>query len=188
MQKTPKLGKIDWINAGFRALCKGGANAIAIEPIARELKSTKGSFYWHFKDLAALKSAMLDHYKTAGTEAIIIIANQKLTPVESLHFTIRSALSPPKNDIGGRDAELAVRDWARWDKEAHEKLNQIDDARIGFLKSKLIEIGHNQIEADKRANILYATYLGAINMRAASKEISIETMIEYMNSMIILKS
>lgn len=184
MSKTPRLGKIDWINAGFRALCKGGANAIAIEPIARELKSTKGSFYWHFKDLAALKSAMLEHYKTAGTEAIIIIANQKLTPLESLLFTIRSALSPPNNDIGGRDAELAVRDWARWDKEAQEKISKIDDARIGFLRAKLIEIGHSEIDADKRANILYATYLGAINMRAAGKEISIETMTEYMVSTI----
>ena len=37
--------------AGFRALARSGARALRAEALARDLDTTKGSFYWHFKDL-----------------------------------------------------------------------------------------------------------------------------------------
>ena len=40
--------------AAFRALARGGVEAIAVEPIAAELGTTKGSFYWHFKNRDSL--------------------------------------------------------------------------------------------------------------------------------------
>ena len=42
--------------AGFRALSAEGPQGIRVEAIARQLKLSKGSFYWHFKDVQALKN------------------------------------------------------------------------------------------------------------------------------------
>jgi AcrR family transcriptional regulator len=44
----------DWIRAAGRRLAQGGAAAVAVEALARDLGVTKGSFYWHFRDRAAL--------------------------------------------------------------------------------------------------------------------------------------
>ncbi|MFN3661424.1 TetR family transcriptional regulator [Yoonia sp.] len=41
----------DWLMAGFRALASHGPSALRAAALARDLGTTKGSFYWHFKDL-----------------------------------------------------------------------------------------------------------------------------------------
>ncbi|WP_163317770.1 TetR family transcriptional regulator, partial [Enterobacter hormaechei] len=49
MPTRKTLSAEDWISAAFRALSQGGAQAIRAEAIARDLKVSKGSFYWHFR-------------------------------------------------------------------------------------------------------------------------------------------
>ncbi len=44
-----RLTRSDWVLAGFRALLASGPDAIRVEALARDLRATKGSFYWHFK-------------------------------------------------------------------------------------------------------------------------------------------
>ncbi|HGG65918.1 MAG TPA: TetR/AcrR family transcriptional regulator, partial [Rhodobacteraceae bacterium] len=66
-----RLSPTDWIQAAFRALTAGGPQAIRAEAIARALKVSKGSFYWHFKDVHALKQAMLDHWQQVATQDVI---------------------------------------------------------------------------------------------------------------------
>lgn len=166
-----KLSKIDWIKAGFRALCYGGIAAIRIEAIAREIKTTKGSFYWHFKDLAALKTAMLEFYKQKGTQDIIDAANMRKTPIEALMFVVKSALNPPEDDVGSIMAEAAIREWARFDDLAKKNINEIDEMRINFLYENILALGYNNADAKARAQILYAAYLGFIHLRATSSNV-----------------
>ena len=65
---TVKLTRDDWLAAGFLALSRDGPTALRAEALARKLKTTKGSFYWHFADLPAFKQAMLTLWreKVAG--------------------------------------------------------------------------------------------------------------------------
>ena len=55
-----QLGRHDWVDAALRALTVGGLASLSVERLATELGATKGSFYWHFKDRAALIEATLD--------------------------------------------------------------------------------------------------------------------------------
>ena len=48
-EATPKLGRQDWLNIGLQTLIEIGIEAVRVEPIAKLLKVTRGSFYWHFK-------------------------------------------------------------------------------------------------------------------------------------------
>ncbi|MET0387197.1 MAG: helix-turn-helix domain-containing protein, partial [Polyangiales bacterium] len=59
----------DWVTAGLAVLAQQGADAIKVEPLARELGVTKGSFYWHFRDRDALLKAILSHWQTVATAA-----------------------------------------------------------------------------------------------------------------------
>ena len=55
MAKAPtQLSREAWIEAALARWPSGGLDAIAVEPLATRLGTTKGSFYWHFKDRADL--------------------------------------------------------------------------------------------------------------------------------------
>lgn len=169
--KNSRLGRKDWIKAGFRALCSGGVGAIRVEAIAREIGTTKGSFYWHFKDLPDLKSAMLDYYAQAGTEAVINNLKPIINPEIALLTLIKTAAAPPPDDIGGQNAEVAIREWARWDELARQKISEIDENRTEYLVKNLLQLGFNEADAKARANIMYSAYIGFISLRATGTKI-----------------
>ena len=52
-----RLEAAAWEEAALAALETQGVAGVAIEPLARALGVTKGSFYWHFVDRAALLQA-----------------------------------------------------------------------------------------------------------------------------------
>jgi AcrR family transcriptional regulator len=53
------LSKADWTEAALDALAGDGLSNVAVEPLARRLGATKGSFYWHFANRAELIAATL---------------------------------------------------------------------------------------------------------------------------------
>ncbi len=48
--RRESLTAADWTEAALVALARGGLAAVGVEPLAKELGATKGSFYWHFAD------------------------------------------------------------------------------------------------------------------------------------------
>ncbi len=54
-----RLSVDDWIQAGFALLADGGPNALRVDRLCERLGVTKGSFYWHFADLPAYRSALI---------------------------------------------------------------------------------------------------------------------------------
>ena len=53
----------DWVDAALEAIEEGGLPAVAVEPLARRLGVTKGSFYHHFADRRELVRATLDEWQ-----------------------------------------------------------------------------------------------------------------------------
>src|SRR5215203_785743 len=70
----------DWVRAAYSAMTEGGIEAVAVEPLARKLGVTKGSFYWHFEDRKALLEATLGRWEKEFTEARIAAARQGADP------------------------------------------------------------------------------------------------------------
>src|SRR3954453_8612881 len=69
--KRASLTSDDWTRAALEALARGGLAAVAVEPLAKELGATKGSFYWHFADRSALLEAALDLWERRDTDRVI---------------------------------------------------------------------------------------------------------------------
>src|SRR5580704_7351182 len=57
------LNRDDWLKAARMALLKGGVEAVRVEKLARDLKVTKGSFYWHFTDREELLEVLLREWE-----------------------------------------------------------------------------------------------------------------------------
>jgi AcrR family transcriptional regulator len=152
-----QLTSEDWIKAGFRALTRAGPQAIRVEPIARDLSVSKGSFYWHFKDLAALKAAMLSSWETHATgEVIAAIQHMKGSAHDRLDALIAQS-SQMRTDVGGAGAEPAIIDWARYDPLAADAVQKVTKQRIAYLTTLFAEAGP---DAERHAQLFYATYLG----------------------------
>ncbi len=55
----PRLSADDWIEAGYAILAEGGLDALKLDRLCTRLGVTKGSFYWHFTDMAGYRAALL---------------------------------------------------------------------------------------------------------------------------------
>ena len=147
--------------AGFRALTAEGPSGLRVEAIARDLKVSKGSFYWHFKDAPALKTAMLTHWVTRATEAIIGSVSKKSPDArERLQLLVAMATEDIDGPYGGRLVEAAIRDWARFDKEVAATVIEVDRARLDFLEALFSGIGEPAPARRIKANLLYASLIG----------------------------
>lgn len=153
---------IDWIIAGFRALSRGGPQAIKVEPIARAMKVSKGSFYWHFKDVNALKAAMLEHWETEATNAIIQEVESKAnTPKEKLTLLIDISTDARSERYGGAQTEPSIREWARYDQKAADVLRRVDTKRLNYVTGLFDATGVSKETARRSANIIYAALVGS---------------------------
>lgn len=151
-----KLTPEDWIAAGFRALAQGGHAAIRVEAIARELKTTKGSFYWHFKNLKAFETAMVELWSTRATDDIIETLASYKKGTDRLKALASIASSPPP-EFGGNAVEPAIRDWGRSNEFVATTLEDVDARRIRFLEEQFEAMG---LPNKQYAKLFYAAHLG----------------------------
>ncbi len=161
--KAPRLTAVDWIAAAFRRLGAGGIAAVRAEAIARDLGVSKGSFYWHFKDLADLKARMLEHWQAQATARIIAMSEgDGLAPHDRLARLLELATSDLADPYGGLTTEAAIRDWARTDPLAAHAQALADQARQGFLADLLVDIGI--ADAQRNARLILMAYTGAVHL------------------------
>jgi AcrR family transcriptional regulator len=170
--KPKELSKTDWIAAAFRALVAGGPSAMNVEPLAKSLGVTKGSFYWHFKDRAALHAAMLEHWERIATDHIIddveAHGGSGRTKLERL---IGHAVSAAPDAYGGAQAEGVLRAWAASFDPAGIILTRVDKRRRAYLAQLFKEAGLETADARHAADIAYLASIGAQNTRATGGKI-----------------
>ncbi len=161
MSGKPKLNREAWIRTAFCALTKGGPEALKAERLARTLQVSKGSFYWHFKDVASLKSAMLTYWRAAATSDIIgEITRTQQAPRAALSRLLVLSVQPRDTPLGDPITEAAIRDWARYDSVVLEAVTEIDRQRLDFVTGLMAQYGLPAAEAKQKARILYAALIG----------------------------
>ncbi|KGF67525.1 hypothetical protein LL06_21725 [Hoeflea sp. BAL378] len=161
MAQRDTLTPEDWIKAAFRLLTRSGPTAIRVDYLCRELGVTKGSFYWHFADLAALRAAMVEHWRRVATRDVIAaMTSAELAPRALFIRLFETVLSQPARDYGGAMAEAAIRHWAAGDEAVQAVVREADAERLAFLTLQLRGAGLAGPEARSRAAFLCATLIG----------------------------
>lgn len=150
-----------WIEAAFRALTIGGSQAIRAEAIARELKVSKGSFYWHFENVDALKTQMLQLWQAQATQSIIeILEGSDVPAADKLRMLVDVATSDGNAKYDGVLAEAAIRDWARYDARASETVEAVDSQRLNYLDILFGQCGAKPPMIRTNSSILYGALIG----------------------------
>ncbi|CAN0605976.1 unnamed protein product, partial [Ectocarpus sp. 12 AP-2014] len=144
-----------WISAAYEMFEEGGVSAVQVDPLAKRLGITRGSFYWHFKNRTALLRALLDRWVERETERVIKENEQGGgTAADRLRRLLRACASED-----GR-LEMGVREWAVGDANARETVRRVDDARIAYMTDLAREAGAPKSVAEARARIAYVAWLG----------------------------
>ena len=161
-RRQARLDRVDWIDGALIQLGEGGIEAVRVEPLAKRLSVTKGSFYWHFADREALLAGLLDHWAARATEPYTDTAEALGSgPGEILRGLFRTILA----DHAGLAPELAIRDWARHDKRAAGVVLAVDSRRNAYLEDRFVEAGQPVAEARARAALLYGLLVGEVMIR-----------------------
>ena len=160
----PRIGPQDWVRAGLSTLAREGIDAVRVEPLAEFLGVTKGSFYWHFKDRAALHTAMLAAWRDAATREII-----RQVEIENLPARRRLTrlIELTTSNAKAARLETAIRAWAQIDPAVGKVLAGADAERLTYVADLLRAAGMESSTAEMRARILYLILIGSF--LAASK-------------------
>jgi AcrR family transcriptional regulator len=155
-----RVPREEWVAEGLRLLAKGGPDAVRIEPLARSLGITKGSFYWSFQDRGALLEAILDRWERASVDEVIDrIEAQGGEPATKLRHLFALARGQEGLDLGR--ADLAIRDWARRDEAVAARLRRVDDRRMDYMRSLFAATGAGELETEARCLLVFSLFVGS---------------------------
>jgi AcrR family transcriptional regulator len=154
-RSRPQLSPQDWIDAALAQLVDHTIDAVRVDVLARRMKVTRGSFYWHFTDRDDLLKRLLESWRRTTTEQVIArFQGHGRDPAvvlrELLHLPTHGRTAAQASSV-----ELAIREWARRDPTARAVLEEVDTRRLNYFAECFMALGHGADEARHRAFVLY---------------------------------
>lgn len=137
----PRLTAEDWLMAGFRALARSGPTALKAEALARELGTTKGSFYWHFADLPDYLFRLIRLWEERAFDGVIALLDPAAPPRARLEQLCMLAVGFRDPSYGGAALEPALRAWALASADVAQAVARMDARRRAYLVSLCREAG-----------------------------------------------
>ena len=155
-----RLSKDSWLSHTLTKIGEVGVANIQIEALAKELRVTKGSFYWHFKNRDALLSETLEYWYRSATKAIGLAAQRNFEePIDRLRYFFTLAFNR-RPDVPGGPIEQALREWARISEIAEQTTRQVDEDRVSLIADAYSELGMGEYQARQRATMALAQITG----------------------------
>ena len=147
------LTPVAWIEAGLSELANHGPQALKAEPLARSLKTTKGSFYWHFKDVPAFHAAVLNHWQAAAFSQVVNLLEDEGPAADRLRRFGEEIQADPTDN--------ALRAWAHSSEEVRNVIAQVDNERLKYLTALFSSIG---VTDPDYAKAVYGSIIGMAQM------------------------
>jgi len=159
MASSSTGGKEQWIDAAYSRFESAGLRAIKVEALARDLGATKGSFYWHFTDRAALIAAVMVHWEQLETDQIIVATTTSAQPLDRVQALFAAVIA--RHGTRGGERTLYI------DAETEgvsDTVARVTTKRIEYLASLLVQLGIDGAEAQRRSVLALAIVLGLMQL------------------------
>jgi AcrR family transcriptional regulator len=153
-----RLTAKDWAGAALAAIGEGGLAAVAVEPIAARLGTTKGSFYWHFANRDALIAAALELWEREHTEAVVENVEAEPDARAKLRRLFRDVTFAAAQAAENR-IEVALLATASHPLVA-PAVARITERRIAYVASLYEELGLAPERARQQALLAFTAWLG----------------------------
>ncbi|MEQ5872436.1 TetR/AcrR family transcriptional regulator [Sagittula sp. NFXS13] len=152
-----------WLEAARAAFLDSGLDAVKVQPLAARLGLSRTSFYWFFKDRAAILDALQDDWESTNTAALVAGCE---APAETISEAVLNLLAVflDENRFMPR-YDMAVRGWAHQSDAVAARVSAADDQRLAAIRSMFMRFGFEAGEADVRARTVYLVQIGYIALQ-----------------------
>ena len=154
-KKTESLTRDDWISGAWDMLGENGLDGVRVEPLARRLGVTKGSFYWHFKDRQQLVEALLDRWFLIWDDQMSPRMEQAADPADRVWALFESVVGRVT-----RGQTVSLRMLSHSDADVARRIEERDAQRLAFLMEQLVAIGFSSDEARVRGQVYQTIMTG----------------------------
>lgn len=157
--RAPRLSADDWAQAALDLVAEQGVAAVAVEPLARRLGVTKGSFYWHFPSRDALLQAALERWETVEQESVFGSLEVVPDPRERLRQLFLLVAHEAKSHIIYSELLKALDHPA-----VQPVIQRVSQRRMDYLVASFRQAGLGRTDAQHRARLAYAAYVGFLQL------------------------
>ena len=152
---SDSLTREDWISGAWDMLGERGIDGVRVEPLARRLGVTKGSFYWHFKDRGELLEALLKRWFSIWDDQMSADMETAEDPADRIWALFESVIGRVT-----RGQTVALRLLSHADPDLARRIEERDSQRLSFLMTQLKRIGFTEEEARVRGQVYQAIMTG----------------------------
>ena len=147
-------------------MAERGPAGVAVEPIARALGVTKGSFYWHFPDRAALVQAALARWERLATDDVIAALERDPDPRSRLRGLFHACFDVDKTQA----VEVAIAAAAD-DPLVSPVLARVSARRLAYVVTLYDALGMKPAEARRWGTLAYTAYVGLLHVLRVSPDL-----------------
>lgn len=157
--KPSRLSAEDWALAAVDVIAEQGLAAVAVEPLARRLGVTKGSFYWHFPSREALLVAALERWEAMEQEMVFGHLEAISEPRARLQALFQLVAHELKPHIIYSELLKALDHPV-----VKPVLSRVSKRRLDYLTASFRQAGLSRLDAQNRARLTYAAYVGFLQL------------------------
>lgn len=152
-----RLNREDWVGAARKMLVECGIDDVKVDRLARLLRVTRGSFYWHFQRRSDLLDALLTDWEARNYFEIAQVRARWARSAPDMTTVFGIWLS---EDPSVLSFDMAVRAWARRTQEVAQSVKRVDKAWIDLIQSYFERDELSKDEALVRARVSYFHQIG----------------------------
>lgn len=164
-ERAGRLSANDWAQAALDLIAEQGVSAVAVEPLARRLGVTKGSFYWHFPSRDALLIAALERWEKMEQETVFGQLEAVADPRERLRALFSMVAHEYKAHIIYSELLKALDHPA-----VQPVIGRVSTRRLDYLTASFRQAGLGRNDAQNRARLAYAAYVGFLQLNLQLKQ------------------
>lgn len=149
-----------WAKAALDAIAERGVDGVAIEPLARRLGVTKGSFYWHFAHRNALLEAALKLWEQRETGAVLDRVRHETDPRSRIKRLIGEVSTSKRASrtfmaLSGANQPELVR----------QTVQRVAKRRLDFFTECYEALGLPDQDARQWARMTFSVFVGTLAIR-----------------------
>src|SRR5690606_25996472 len=158
-ERPARLRAEDWAVAALDVIAEQGLAAVAVEPLARRLGVTKGSFYWHFPSREALLVAALERWEQVEQEEVFGQLEAIPDPAQRLRSLFDLVAHEARSHIIYSELLKALDHPV-----VRPVIERVSARRLEYLTASFRQAGLNRADAQHRARLAYAAYVGFLQL------------------------
>ena len=154
------LTATDWESEALEMIAERGVAALGVEPLARRMGITKGSFYWHFSSREELLDKALVSWEEHDARNLATALGAIIEPRERLISFFRR-VGQERLTHGVFSALSAASDHV----QVEPVIERVANRRMKHVANAFEELGFEAQEARHRARLVYSVYLGFVQLQ-----------------------